>query len=174
MDTATIKFYVPIKGWPNRFVAEDGSVVSLTRKHPKLMKGSVDKAGYHFITTRLSGGRISNKYRHRLVAEAFIPNPNGLPQVNHKDGDKGNNAAYNLEWVSPADNIRHAMDTGLRNNYGENHTQAVLTELDVKEALLLHRHGFSVKYIANWLDVSEGAIHKIVTNRTWKHIERGR
>lgn len=56
---------------------------------------------------------------------------------------------------------------------GENPAQDVLTELDVKEALLLHRHGFSVKYIANWLDVSEGTIHKIVTNRTWKHIERG-
>lgn len=59
---------------------------------------------------------IEGKYVHRLVAEAFIPNPDGLQEVNHIDGNKQNNCVGNLEWVSRQENITHAWSTGLSTN----------------------------------------------------------
>ena len=67
--------------------------------------------GYLYVTLDAKVYRL-----HRLVAEHFVPNPNGLPQVNHKDGDKWNNTTVNLEWVTAQDNVRHAIEQGLFGN----------------------------------------------------------
>ena len=66
-----------------------------------------------------SSGYLSFKYKnkkvllHRYLAELHLPNPDNLPQINHKDGNKLNNDLDNLEWVSQRDNLHHAMDMGL-------------------------------------------------------------
>lgn len=79
----------------------------------KELKQKIDKYGYCVVTLHVKG---KQKYPtvHRLVACAFIPNPNNLPQVNHKDTNKENNSVSNLEWCTPGENIKHAFDNGLK------------------------------------------------------------
>jgi hypothetical protein len=62
----------------------------------------------YFYVALSSNSKVYKKSIHRLVAETFIPNPNNLPQVNHKDGNKHNNNVDNLEWCTPKENTRHA------------------------------------------------------------------
>ena len=70
--------------------------------------------GKNYLAVSLSnGGKVRSIRIHRLVAEAFIPNPSNKPQVNHKDGNKANNAASNLEWSTNSENQLHARETGL-------------------------------------------------------------
>ena len=95
-------------------VTSDGRVLSNKRKTQIEMKiGYVGrKRNYGFVNITING---KNKpfYVHRLVAEAFIPNPENKPQVNHIDGNPRNNNAENLEWCTNKENITHAYDTGL-------------------------------------------------------------
>ena len=77
----------------------------------RILKHRVNSRGY--MSVCIKSDRFKNNVVHRLVADAFIPNPYNKPQVNHKDGNKLNNCVDNLEWVTPAENIQHAYDTGL-------------------------------------------------------------
>lgn len=81
------------------------------KKRDNVLVPIPDKDGY--LRVHLGNDRV---YRpiHRLVALAFIPNPENKAHVNHKDGDKTNNAVWNLEWMTPGENNAHALDTGLR------------------------------------------------------------
>lgn len=77
--------------------------------------------GYYRITLAKNGTK-KQRYLHRLLAEHFIPNPNNLPQINHKDGNKLNCDLSNLEWVSVRENTIHAYKHGLINHVkGEKH-----------------------------------------------------
>lgn len=93
-------------------VSDQGRVRSLLRGDPYLLKTQADNKGYHRVTATIEGEKHTYKL-HREVAKAFIPNPNNLPQVNHKDGNKENNNVANLEWVTNRDNAQHAIANGL-------------------------------------------------------------
>ena len=86
----------------------------------KEIKGSVDSKGYKYLDIRSQNAKLKCPKVHRLVAEAFIPNPDNLPQINHIDGNKRNNHISNLEWVSNKNNRIHAIENELQNfiNYG--------------------------------------------------------
>ena len=71
-----------------------------------------DKNGYSVVDLYNKGDRRTRRV-HRLVAEAFIPNPDNKPEINHKDGDKHNNNVSNLEWVTTKENCQHAWKSGL-------------------------------------------------------------
>lgn len=80
----------------------------------KVVRGYVEKNGYRRIRieNKLLGSVIRTSV-HQLVAECFIPNPDGKPYVNHKDLNKLNNTVENLEWVTPTENVRHAYQNGI-------------------------------------------------------------
>lgn len=75
----------------------------------KFLVGQVSKNGYLSYNIRTNKNGKKRIYAHRIVAESFIPNPEGKEQVNHKDGDKLNNFYNNLEWATPKENIAHAV-----------------------------------------------------------------
>ena len=83
-------------------------------KTNKILSGSIFNTGYRMVRLTINGQKKSYAV-HRLVAEAFIPNPENLPVVNHKDGNKLNNNVENLEWVSQSQNRIHAIQTKTSN-----------------------------------------------------------
>ena len=89
-----------VKGRPGYEVSSKGRVRN--RKTGEIKAQRKTKNGY--MITTLKNGTKTTAYIHRLVAEAFVPNPDSLPHVNHKDEDKTNNNASNLEWCTPAYN----------------------------------------------------------------------
>ena len=108
---------VEIEEWkiPKEFgkyeVSNDGKVRKVTTKRE--LKAFPDKDGYLKFGVRKNGKRVFIG-AHRLVAMAFIPNPEGKSQVNHKNGVKWDNRVNNLEWVTSSENRLHAYKTGLQ------------------------------------------------------------
>ncbi len=106
-----------IKGYEGKYtINTNGDVYSISRENAKgefrIGKHlSPDTSSHGYARVRLFKGNTPSRVSvHRLVAEAFIPNPEGLPQVNHIDGNKLNNHIDNLEWCSASHNIRHSYD----------------------------------------------------------------
>lgn len=103
-------------------VSNFGTIKSLSRyikfgnktrySNERILKFHKDKDGYKKVILQKSG-KAQNYLIHRLVAQAFIPNPDNKPQINHKDGDKQNNKVDNLEWCTPSENMIHAFKTEL-------------------------------------------------------------
>lgn len=95
---------------------------------------------------------------HRLVAEAFLPNPNNCSQVNHKDCNPANNHVSNLEWVTPSQNIRHAVFHG-RIRTGEKSPRAKMTDNQVDEIVELSKSGLNDRVIAKQFGVSPALVN---------------
>ncbi len=127
--------------------------------------------GYFTIKISHKGLRYSFLI-HRLVALNFIPNPNCLPEVNHKDGNKSNNTASNLEWVSKAENMKHASLNGLLHpRTGSSSPFAKHEEDQIKKACeMLQNKNFSIQEVANLTGVSYKTLDGILHSGKWKHV----
>lgn len=101
----------PVRGYEDYYtISENGDVYSIRRG--RTLSARPTNKGYLVVEFWVAGKR-KVKHIHRLIAEAFIPNPNNKPEVNHIDGDKVNNSINNLSWVTKSEQMKHAWNTGL-------------------------------------------------------------
>lgn len=168
-------------GYEEYQVSNFGQIKSLKSKNEKILH--LDKDRYGYMNVKLcKNGTMKNFKVHRLVAMAFIENPNGFPEINHKDGNKENNFVENLEWVTKSQNIKHAFDTGLKlpndsgciqyhkPSYGENNGRHKLTKQDVDDILEAYIPGdpiFGGRALARKYGVGATTIQSILRHKTW-------
>jgi len=148
-----------IQGFNHYCISMSGDVIN--NKTGKLLKHMIVRKGYHLVALYKDGKRFY-KSVSRLVAEAFIDNPENKPEVNHKDGDKDNNNDWNLEWVTTKENIHHAMKNNLRvrsENCGKK--RIPIQVIDYKSGLLLSEQP-SISEAARVYNLSQGNIGEII------------
>lgn len=158
----------PVKGFENYYeVSNLGNIKSIiptqlrsrnrpSTKKEKIFKQRLSKEGY-YRTALTVNNKVSYLLVHRIVAEAFIPNPNNYPVVNHIDGNKLNNHVSNLEWTTSSLNQKHAYDTGLKKK-----KISLEQRLEIIE---LRKQGLTYFKIAEKFNVSYQLIHKICLNQ---------
>lgn len=164
-------------------ITEDGKVFSLDReesfyskRHNKIqtrirkgreLKLALNREGYLQVGI-FNNGNVKRCLVHRLVALAYIPNPNGYKEVNHKDGDKTNNHVSNLEWSTRRDNSLHSARI-LKKNIGSQNRASKLIEAEVKEISELLKI-LTIKDIAFLYGVTYDCIWRISKGYNWSHI----
>lgn len=158
--------------FPGQLVSNLGRVKSIDRyvnskgNSKRFIKGKLhdlctDSEGYSNVTCGTKTTRV-----HRLVAKAFIPNPLNLPQVNHKDTNKKNCKANNLEWCTCSYNGLHASKNNLLNN-GEKHYSVTLSTKTVAEIREKYKTGkYTQLGLAKEYGISQSGIFSIVNNKT--------
>lgn len=127
------------------YITEDGRLYN--RKTNRWYKGS-DSSGYLKYDLRWKNKKYA-KFAHHLVAECFLENPDNLPVVNHKDGNKRNNHYTNLEWVRATDNNIHAYKLGLKEKTNSFNNRIKFNEKNFKEDILWKQYLNTNYYISN-------------------------
>lgn len=158
----------------NYWIDHNGDVYSRARSGTRggKLKHCMSKTGYP--TVMLAPCRRPQKV-HRLVAEAFVPNPENKPYVNHKDGDKTNCHYSNLEWVTASENSKHAVETRLLvMPVGEANSASKLDETTVKYLRLVYSprdKNFGARWLSRKFGVSKSTITRALSGETWCHLK---
>jgi len=163
-----IEIWKTIEGYEGLY--EISNLGNLKRvKNTHYNKSSLDDDGYLHIGL-CKNCKSKNFFIHRLVALAFIPNPENKPQVNHKNGIKTDNRVENLEWCTLSENRQHAYKTGLQK--GAVGTKAGSSKLTEKQVLEIREIGKTktLLEIAMIYNVSFQTISRILNRTIWKHI----
>ena len=153
-----------IHGYEELYTISNYGDVFLVKNGQK-RKTSMTKTGYVLIT--LSRYAVKKTFLlHRLVAEHFVPNPENKSEVNHIDGNKLNNKASNLEWVTREENQKKAIETGLINSFS-NRCNA-FTEEQIHFIRELYSLGYSQSKLSRMFSVANSTIRSIVTYKTYQ------
>ena len=166
-----LETWKPVKGYEGLYeVSDRGRVKSLERevsfksknqfgvfyteyKTPERILSPIMQSNGYWVVGLGFMGKRKIKSIHRLVAEAFIENPDNKPQVNHIDGNKGNNNASNLEWATPSENTKHAYKTALLTHY----SRAVY---QIDPETIIGKRWESVRAASRALGITESGIIK--------------
>jgi hypothetical protein len=152
------------------YVSEEGKIFSSQTGRIKELKSTLDTSNYKRLNIRCDNGKVKRYLVHRLVAICFLPNPENLLEVNHKNGDKLDNRVCNLEWVTRHQNMQHAFDSGLNTNLGSNNGKAILDEKQAIEIYKCLFEGQLEKDLALRFNVNKGVIKKIKYKTSWFHV----
>lgn len=170
------EIWKPVVGWEGWYkVSNKGRVKRIKlgrgRLKPRILDGHLNNKGYiRVILTR--NNKTKDLYAHRLVAQAFISNPDNKPEVNHKDGQRTFNWPSNLEWMTRLENVRHGINTLKTQITGEKHPNSKLKNKDILEIRGIISLGcYSLTEIGQMFGVSGKNIHAIKAGKTWRHIK---
>jgi len=136
----------------------------------RILKPCKDKDGYHRVIL-CKNLKKKNYAVCRLVAKAFIPNPENKPQVNHINGIKDDDRAENLEWCTVSENIKQAFETGVKCQKGDNNNYAKLNKYNVQHIRGMYAEGTHThQQLADMFGVDRVHITKIINRKTWADI----
>jgi hypothetical protein len=168
--------WVTVTGWHEYEVSDLGRVRSLDRivahsrsgkflKSGRVLSPIKDKDGYLYVNLCVGKVRKHGKI-HRMVAQHFLQ-ASSLPEVNHKDFDKSNNAATNLEWVTGKENHAHALAGGRRSARTNPNCAKKLTIESVNAIHEARRDGKSFLSIGLMFDISRSSARRVVVGESW-------
>lgn len=136
----------------------------------RLLTPYLNKKRHYCYTSLQHPGRRKNYSNHSLVAETFLgPRPNGKC-VNHINGIKTDNRLVNLEYVTPKENVHHAIKMGLLKTSGEDCHWSKLKNEQVLMVRKLHADGMVQRHISKKLGINTAQISRIVNRKIWKHL----
>lgn len=141
-------------------------------KTHKIRRKNILQTGYYFVNGSIGSRENKITFRiHKAVAESFIDNPDNLPMVNHKDGNKLNNHVSNLEWCTNAENIQHAYDNSLKFAIrGEDNHLSKLTQENVKyirDNYIPRDKRFGTRALGRKFNVDHTTIMSVLKYETW-------
>lgn len=167
-----IELWKPLLEYKGIEVSSIGRIKKAANKRRKqriLEKFPKDRDGYYRCTVQKLDGTYTSQPVHRLVAKAFIENPENKAQVNHIDGNRINNKVDNLEWVTPRENVLHSFKYGNRKVCKIVPKKTILTDYQVDQIDTL-RQLYTVNQLAKLFNVSYQTLKNIIHKK--KQCER--
>jgi hypothetical protein len=171
----------PIPEWPTYYASEDGRIFRDNRETAKLGHGKIieltqrwnPKVKYYQVQPYQPNGKRKLMYTHRMVLAAFTGEMKHEMYVNHKNFDRGDNSAKNLEWVSFEDNLQHYYDYGgHRKDYISLGSGRKMSKTKYSDLKPLMKHyielGWAIADIAKLLDVDASVIHNFKISKGYK------
>jgi hypothetical protein len=154
-----------VKSLPRTIVSCTGKVYN---RKERILKQTTNEDGYKIVYLSKDSKDFSYGV-HRLMAKAFLLNPEGKPMVNHKNAVRSDNFIDNLEWCTNAENIQHSFNLGISSNKGEKHPRAIFTMEKVRAIREELTRGKTPLEVANQFGIKRRNVYAIRDKQNWNY-----